>query len=84
MVIAAVRKHIGLKAVGMTGEYWKTCKIAKAEREQAELRERLGIHSKEYRAKDREVWNLERFMIRDLGAEGDYGKGKERDVVNPE
>ena len=57
-MIADVRKHIGLKAVGMTGEYMKTQKIAKADRERDELRESLGIHSEENKANDREVTNL--------------------------
>ena len=57
-VLAADRKHIGLKAMMMTGEYWKMQEIAKAEIERDELRERLGIHSEEYKAKDREVKNL--------------------------
>ena len=42
----------------MTGEYWKTQEIAKAERERDKLWERLGIHSEEYIDKDREVKNL--------------------------
>ena len=42
----------------MTGDYWKTQEIAKAERERGELRERLGIHSEEYKSKDREVKNF--------------------------
>ena len=57
-VLTAAHKHIGLKAVGMTGEYWKMQEIATAERERDESRERLGNHSEEYRAKDREVKNL--------------------------
>ena len=57
-VLAAARKHTGLKAVGMTGEYWKTCEIAKVERERDELRERMGINSEEYKAKGREVKNF--------------------------
>ena len=57
-MLAADRKHIGLKAMMMTGEYWKMQEIAKAEIERDELRERLGIHSEEYKAKDREVKNL--------------------------
>ena len=32
--------------------------MTKVEREQDELRERLGIHSEQYKAKDREVKNL--------------------------
>ena len=58
VVLAAARKHIGLKAAGMTGEYWKTQEIMKAERERDEHRERLGFHSEEYKAKDHEVKNL--------------------------
>ena len=54
-MIDAARKNIGMKAVGMTGEYWKTNEIAKAEMEGNELRERQEIHSDEYKAKDREV-----------------------------
>ena len=57
-VLAAARKHIGPKAVGMTGEYGKTQEIAKAERERDELGERLGIHSEEYKAKDRKAMNF--------------------------
>ena len=59
-VLAAVQKHIGQKAVGMTGEYGRTQEIAKAERERDELRERVRIHSEEYKTKDREVKNLTR------------------------
>ena len=57
-VLAAARKDIGLKAVGMTGESRKTQKIVKAERERDALRERLGIHSEDYNTNDREVKNL--------------------------
>ena len=57
-MLAAARKHIGLKAVEMTGEYGKTQDTAKAERERDELRERLEIHSEEYKAKDRQVKNF--------------------------
>ena len=48
--LAASGKHIRLKAGGMTGEYWRTEEVAEAERERDELRERLGIHSEEYKA----------------------------------
>ena len=41
----------------MTGEYWKTQIIAKAERERDELRERMGIQSEEYKAKNRDIKN---------------------------
>ena len=54
-VLDAVRNHIGLKAVGMTGEYWKTHVIAIAERKRDELRERLGILSEGNKTKDREA-----------------------------
>ena len=54
-MLAAARRHIGLKAVGMTGEYWMMQEIATAERERDELRESLAIHSEEYKPKDREV-----------------------------
>ena len=57
-VLAADRKLIGLKAVGMTGEYGKILEMAKAEIERDELRERLAIHSEECKAKDREAKNL--------------------------
>ena len=57
-MLIVTRKHIGLKSVGMTGKYWTTQEIAKADRERDELRERLGIHSEEYKAKYREVKNL--------------------------
>ena len=57
-VLAAARKHIGLKAVEMTGEYWKTQEIAKAGMEQDKLRRRLEIHCEEYKAIAREVKNL--------------------------
>ena len=57
-VLTAATKHIGLMAVGVTGAYWKTQEIAIAERERDELRERLGIHSEECKANDRELVNL--------------------------
>ena len=57
-MLAAARKHVGLKGVGMTGEYWKMREIAKAERERYELSERLGIHSEECKSKDEEVNSL--------------------------
>ena len=83
-VLTAAHKHIGLKAVGMTGEYWKTQEIATAERERDEFRERLENHSEENKAKDREVMNLtsERNAVT-WEEEGDNSKIEERDVVNP-
>ena len=41
----------------MTGEYRKTNEIAKAEIERDERGERLGINSKEYKAREREIMN---------------------------
>ena len=44
--LKASQERIRLKAVWMTGEYWKTLEIAIAERERGKLREWLGIHSR--------------------------------------
>ena len=52
-VFAADRRHIELNAVGMTGDKWKAHEIAAAESERDEIRERLGIHSDEFKAKER-------------------------------
>ena len=57
-MLAAAKIHIGMKAERMSGECWKRQDLTKAERERDELRERLGIHSEECKAKDREVKNL--------------------------
>ena len=42
-MLAAAQRHIGLKVVGMTREYWKTLEIVTAERGRGDLREGLGI-----------------------------------------
>ena len=57
-VHAAARKPIGLKAVGMTGEYWKTQDIVKADSERDKLSGKVRIHWEEYKAKDLEAKNL--------------------------
>ena len=57
-VLAAARRHNALKAVGMTGKYWEAQEIASEERDRDDLMKRLGIHSEEYKAKDRNVRGL--------------------------
>ena len=57
-VLAAARRYIGLKVVGMTVEQLNRRKIATAEKERDELRERLGIHSQKNKAKNRVVKDL--------------------------
>ena len=54
-VLTSARKHIGLKAVGMSGKCWMTREIAVAERERDRLRTQTGIHSEAFKAKDAEV-----------------------------
>ena len=54
-VLAAATKHIGLKAVGMSGECWMTKEIVDAEKERDEIRAHSGINSTDYKAKDKLV-----------------------------
>ena len=64
--------------MGITGEYWKTQEIKKLERERDELRERLEIHSEEYKVKDLTIEQKAEILERKVTT-----VKTKRDVVNP-
>lgn len=54
-VLATAKSKIGMKAVRMTGECWKTREIANAEKERDHLRKTTGIQTAGYKSKDKEL-----------------------------
>ena len=58
VILAAAKCHIGLKAVGMSEESWRTIEISKAEAARDTERATSGIHSLDYKDLETEVKRL--------------------------
>ena len=58
-ILAAAKGHIGLKAVGMSGESWRTIEISKAKAVKDTAKATFGIHSPDYKDLDAK---LKRFV----------------------
>lgn len=48
-LLNSARRNIGTKAVGMTGECWRTKEITEVEKERDEARMKEGIYSVNFR-----------------------------------
>ena len=57
-ILTAAKSHIGLKAVGMAGESWRTTEIFQAEIERDVARATSGIQSKQYKNRDAHLKRL--------------------------
>ncbi|MES9973890.1 MAG: reverse transcriptase family protein, partial [Candidatus Thiodiazotropha sp.] len=54
-ILQAARTHIGMKAIGMAGECWRTKEIDQMEKQRDLLRETEGIQSANYQQTDAEL-----------------------------
>ena len=59
-ILTAAKSHIGLKAVGMAGESWRTTEISQVEIERDTARATFGIQSEQYKDRDAHLKRLVR------------------------
>ena len=59
-ILTTAKPHIGLKAVGMAGESWRTTEISQAEIEKNTARAASGIQSEQYKDRDAHLKRLVR------------------------
>ena len=65
-ILAAVKSHISLKAVGMSEESWKTIEISKAKAVRDTAKATFGNHSPDYKDLDTEEKRLVRNRKREI------------------